>query len=376
MATEPVNPLATGVTAELYKAAIGPEGQDYYLRQFLKFDADGKTGATWHWPAYWATFNWLVFRKMWSRALVYAVALLGLALMIFGVGKLAFSYSDATALMLFLLFLTVAFVLPGLYANAWYYTDCSKKISAALRNAATVKEACEALAGQASNRRRMVSVAVVNVAALALVAGGVSFVQDFNQGGVHLAQTKVDAPAVGDRAGAAQPALAAASMALPEVQTQPASAPAFGASASASLASPAVTEELTTKVALSPAPVTPVAPEPVRMAVTNTDKPVSTAAQDKPAVSVASAGTDEKPKAANATHKWFVQVGAFAKDVNAQNVRTKVEALGLPSAAEPSDTPAGRLIRVRAGPFDSKGEAEKAALQIKALELPAVLVRQ
>jgi len=112
------------------------------------------------------------------------------------------------------------------------------------------------------------------------------------------------------------------------------------------------------------------------MAVANTDKPVSTAAQDKPVVAVASAGTDEKPKAANATHKWFVQVGAFAKDVNAQNVRTKVEAIGLPAAAEPSDTPAGRLIRVRAGPFDSKGEAEKAALQIKALELPAVLVRQ
>lgn len=211
MATEPVNPLATGVTAELYKAAIGPEGQDYYLRHFLKFDADGKTGATWHWPAYWATFGWLVFRQMWSRALVYAVALLGLALMVFGVGKLAFSYSDATALMLFLLFLTVAFVLPGLYANAWYYTDCSKKISAALRNAATVKEACETLAGQASTRRRMVSVAAVSVAALALVAGGVNFVQDFGQGGVHLAQTKLDAPAVGDRAGAAQPALAAAS---------------------------------------------------------------------------------------------------------------------------------------------------------------------
>ncbi|MDO9196095.1 SPOR domain-containing protein [Rhodoferax sp.] len=358
MASEPVNPLATGVTAELYKAAIGPEGQDYYLRHFLKFDADGKTSATWHWPAYWATFGWLVFRKMWSRALVYAVALLGLALMIFGVGKLAFSYSDATALMLFLLFLTVAFVLPGLYANAWYYTDCSKKISAALRNAATVKEACEALSGQASTRRRMAGVAAVNAAALALVAGGVNFVQDFGQGGVPLAQTKLDAPAAGDLAVAAQPALAAASMVVPEPQSPPASQPASVASDPASPASPqAATEELTAKVAQSA-------------------EPVSTAAQDKPVVAVASASTDEKPKAANATHKWFVQVGAFAKDVNAQNVRTKVEALGLPSAAEPSDTPAGRLIRVRAGPFDSKGEAEKAALQIKALELPAVLVRQ
>ena len=65
-----------------------------------------------------------------------------------------------------------------------------------------------------------------------------------------------------------------------------------------------------------------------------------------------------------------------SSDANAQGVRVKLHATGLASTAQASDTPVGRLIRVRAGPFESKDEAERAALRIKAFELPAVLVRQ
>ena len=68
---------SNGVTAELYRAAIGPSAQDYYLKHFLRFDSEGKTSATWHWPAYWATLNWLIYRRMWAWALGYAAALTG-----------------------------------------------------------------------------------------------------------------------------------------------------------------------------------------------------------------------------------------------------------------------------------------------------------
>lgn len=355
MSSEPANPLATGVTAELYKAAIGLEGQDYYLRHFLKFDADGKTSASWHWPAYWSTLNWLVFRKMRGRALAYGMALVGLVLVIFGVGKLLFNYSDSTGLLLFLLFLTAAFVLPGLYANAWYYTDCSKQITAALRDAATVKEACDVLAGQASTRRRWFGMVAANVAMLALLASGLALVLNRGQEGGYLAQMQRAKPVAADVTVALPPAVAPANL----VGAEPAS-PAQSASPPA-------------PVTAMPAAATPSEPLPVTAA--STDKLTSTVAPDQAVASAAGAGTDAKPQAVIARRPWFVQVGAFAKDANAQNVRTKVEATGLVSAAEPSDTPAGRLIRVRVGPFDSKGEAERAALQIKALELPAVLVR-
>ena len=44
MATAAPNPLASGDTAYLYRAAIGAQGQDYYLRHFARFDGEGKTG--------------------------------------------------------------------------------------------------------------------------------------------------------------------------------------------------------------------------------------------------------------------------------------------------------------------------------------------
>lgn len=98
MISDAPNPLANGVTADLYKAAIGPVGQDYYRRKFFEFDGYGRTSTSWHGPACCTTLNWLIFRKMWSLALAYGVTLLGMALLVFGVGKRLFSYSEATGL--------------------------------------------------------------------------------------------------------------------------------------------------------------------------------------------------------------------------------------------------------------------------------------
>ena len=356
--------------AELYKAAIGPRGQDYYLRHFAKFDADGKTGATWHWPAYWSTLNWLIYRKMWGWALVYGAALLGLALVVFGVGKLVFNYSDSTGLLLFLLFLTAAFVLPGLYANAWYYTYCSEKISAALRNTPEEQDARDVLAGQASTNKRWFGLAAANVAVLALGASGAALVLNLGQEGVYLAQMKKGRLAAGGLTATLQPVRASAGVAA-WIEPSPAVPPVLQPAAPLA---PVIAE-----------PVRPPSPAPVQVAVANTDKPVSAAKPDQPVAAAPGAGPharpvrpgpDVKAKTANVRRPWFVQIGAYAKEANAQNVRTRMEATGLPSASESSDTPAGRLFRVRAGPFESRSEAEKAVLRIKALDLPAILVRQ
>ena len=190
MESDAVNIPQTGITAELYRAAIGPHGQDYYMRQFAKFDATGKPSISWHWPAYWATLNWLVYRKMWGWALAYAAALLGLALVVFGVGKLLFNYSDTVGLVMFLALLTGAFILPGLYANAWFYTYCNEKISSVLRSTHEIKEACEVLSAQASDNKRWFAQVSINVAmagamvlgeALRQTAGFVKFGTEFGE---------------------------------------------------------------------------------------------------------------------------------------------------------------------------------------------------
>src|SRR3954465_13885390 len=46
-----------------YEAAIGPNS-GYYLKYFEAFDS-GESKASWHWPAFFVTSFWFLYRKMW-----------------------------------------------------------------------------------------------------------------------------------------------------------------------------------------------------------------------------------------------------------------------------------------------------------------------
>lgn len=315
MLSEPPSPLFQGVTVELYRAAIGPRGQDAYLRHFLRFDLAGKTHLTWHWPACCITLNWLIYRKLWRGVFTYMAILLGLMLLIFGVGTLLFAYSNAMGVALLLLFLVAACVVPGLYANAWYYSWCNERISAVLRDATDLQSACAVLAAEASTERRWGIMALVN-GVLILLAAGV------------LAMVLRQSPPVEEE----------------EVILPSAPAASVAASAPAPVSSETQIEKLP-----EPAPV-PEAP-PV------SDKPKAVVDKSTPARS------------------WFVQVGAFAQEANAQKTLATLKAAGLPTTSDTQVGKNGRLTRVRVGPFASEAGAEQAAAQVRALELPAVLVK-
>ena len=111
---------------EFYKAFIGPKNQYYYLSRFQDFDRVGKAGASWHWPAFFATFYWLLYRKMWGLAALYYFLPYLLAVPF---GALAATAGDATAGLGFVAYLAATFVLVPLYANALYYRRCKKKIA-------------------------------------------------------------------------------------------------------------------------------------------------------------------------------------------------------------------------------------------------------
>lgn len=105
-----------------------------------------------------------------------------------------------------------------------------------------------------------------------------------------------------------------------------------------------------------------------------------------PAKPVASRETDrakalpnDKPTAttaepAEAAERVIVQVGAFADVLRAREVRRKVEAAGLKTYTHVAETPEGRRIRVRVGPFTTRAEADRAAARIKAQGLPAAIL--
>lgn len=76
-------------------------------------------------------------------------------------------------------------------------------------------------------------------------------------------------------------------------------------------------------------------------------------------------------KADTANQRIVVQVGAFADVARAREARLKLERAGLKTYTHVADTPDGKRIRVRLGPFATKAEADKAAARVKALGLPA-----
>ena len=94
----------------------------------------------------------------------------------------------------------------------------------------------------------------------------------------------------------------------------------------------------------------------------------------KEAVKAASAPTAASAPAAAATGRFVVQIGAFSDVAKAHEARVKLEKAGLKTYTQVVQPKEGKRIRVRVGPFESKGEADKVAEKIKKLDLPAAIL--
>ncbi|QTD44589.1 SPOR domain-containing protein [Ottowia testudinis] len=74
----------------------------------------------------------------------------------------------------------------------------------------------------------------------------------------------------------------------------------------------------------------------------------------------------DKPAAADAPpSRFIVQVGAFADDAAVREARQKAERAGIKTYTQAVQTSAGKRTRVRAGPFSSREDADKAAAALK-----------
>ena len=368
------------VVQELYRAAVGEKNRDYYLRQFARFDQAGKTGASWHWPASLSTLNWLAWRGMWSAALAFAALCLTLGLLVFGIGRLVFDFSPTTELILLALCLALVFFLPGLFANAAYYRFSKKRIEAALAASATIDEACASLASQASSNRRWFVLAATNsslVAVIGLFTWLLTSTGSFEASAPTPSSQPVLATAVEPPA-ASPAARLKASDNVPTPATAPvaASEPMASATAAASAPPPSAPPPATLQLADAqpvPAralPARPPASANSAAASTSPSIPATGAAAVK-----AGAASATSPAPAATEFRFALQVGAFANEENARKAQAKLQAAGFKAYLEDLETSQGKRIRVRVGPFATRAEAEKAVPQVKALDLPALLVK-
>lgn len=141
--------------------------------------------------------------------------------------------------------------------------------------------------------------------------------------------------------------------------------------------------------AAAPAPSPAVAPPPeaerARPAATaaTSDAPAKPASADTPKAASVPTGTSAASPSRSAVDEakraqaildgggWVVPLGAYLNTANVKTLQNKADAAGYASYSEKLDTPKGEQIRVRAGPFSSRAEAEKARDALKAAGLPA-----
>ncbi len=140
--------------------------------------------------------------------------------------------------------------------------------------------------------------------------------------------------------------------------------PPRAASQSAAPAASAVREAPKRAAASAPAP----APAP------SAAKTADEAARPSADGERARALLEGRTASAAETARFVVQVGAFADAEAAREMRLKVEKLGLKTYTQIAQTPSGSRIRVRVGPFASRGEADAALAKAKAAGMTAAVL--
>jgi DedD protein len=99
-------------------------------------------------------------------------------------------------------------------------------------------------------------------------------------------------------------------------------------------------------------PVEKTLPKPV-------DKTVAKPDDARRAAAILS-GQSVESKPVEKSGEYLVLIGAFSNEANVKNIKTKLGEQGIKTFTEPLETPQGKKIRVRAGPFSSRDAAEKA----------------
>jgi cell division protein FtsN len=392
------------VTTTLYRAAIGPVSTGYYLPIFSRFEAADHAGISWNTAASLLTLNWLVFRKLWVASLAYVGTLVAVALLVFGIGHVVLQFSNTLMMILGLGFGLLVFVLPGLFGNALFHTECRKAMSKALVGHANVADARDALLGLASTRSRAMWLAAANVVCLLIgfvvytQVAAFSSVTVLPQGALDAGQVSMGRTVDGRIA----PVSSAPAMAAPIAMVSTASTPldvAPTASSAASASAPMAPTSVATPAASAPQAVASGASREIAAAPTAENAlAINPAVEAKPKNEKVEADSKDKtpqavptptvkpakpakPSASNSTHKesasrpYFINVGLFSIPENAERANAKLLEAKLPSVVKELKSTKGRQIRVRVGPLANQAEAAAAAAKIKTLQLDASIIR-
>lgn len=372
-------PRVESRTTRLYRAALGPVNTARYLRVFERFDAVGRRLLVWNPAAGLFTLGWLVFRRLWKEALVYAVLAAGAIGLSLWAWPLMQAWPPGVRWGLLGALGLLGVLLPGLLGDGWVHRQVQRRLLRAVTAAQSMDEARAALARQAATPTRLWKLVATHAAVLAALW------LVWDQGllpaatGPHLATTARPVPT----APAASPPVATASVVLPSTPVLPAVAqqPLGGDAGAvpvpaqvpppAPVQSPVVVPDPPVRAPPATAEQSPaVAPAPASIAVRTT----SAEPGGVPAVAPTTVTplVSARPPAAPAA-AYAINVGLFADAGNARRAQERLQQAGLPVVVQTITTAQGLRTRVRVGPYPQRARADEAAARIRSLGLEAVV---
>lgn len=383
----------TGLLPQLYLHAVGPVGTAYYERVFTRFETLGRTPPTWNHAAAFCTLGWCLLRGLWRPAALWSSMALLLAVLVWAG---AFSALPRQAqVSVALLGAIVLCGVPGFFGNGWYYRLVHQQTMHALEESPSLAQAQARLAQQASSPKQWRLAAVGQVALWALLgvfawhsADSAPEPEPAPERTVGPPQLNFPEPTTTAPAEEVAPPGAAAPLAPPESTL--AMAPSSAMTETTATAAPPGILPITMAEAMpapaAPAPAPTPAPAPKVAAPKAAPAPKAAAAPaPKPAAPVAkttrskptpppAAAPQEKPARTNS--QFYVTLGTYAEVTNAAAVERKVRQAGYAAQSFSTTSNKGVLTRLRAGPFATRAEAEKAQRALRAQRIPASVQEQ
>lgn len=394
---------------ELYRLSVGPIGAAYYQQHFQRFESMGKAVPTWNHGAAFFTLAWLLLRKLWRPAAIYAALLVSCVLVWwYGIhGKLPLT-AEISVCAISLLLLCV---LPGFLGTALYYQHIRNQTLQTLGKASSLAQARVMLSNDAPTKERLQVAAVVQALVAAAIAGLAFFQMDAPDSRpavpVSVGPPNIVIPSV-ESLRAQQPQAFTPSAALPVVETAPAApspiataqteeAPATQAPASKedelsivqlAQAVPASGAAAAIVAATQPANATNAAPplQPQPSASASKTAPAAHTAHTSEVPSKRAVGASRQTASAKTSErarnqrlipgKFYLNAGVYAQASNVDAAVKRLHAAKLTTLQQTVQSNKGELTRLRIGPFDTRRQAEQAAVKAQRLRIETSVFQQ
>jgi cell division septation protein DedD len=410
---------------DLYRLSVGPLNAAYYQQQFSRFETLGKAVPSWNHGAAFFTLAWLVLRKLWRPAGIYAGVVLALVLLWAFVLHARVPVAVEAAGCLFTLGLLC--VVPGFLANGWYYQQVRSQTLSTLTAASSIAQARAKLGHGAPNKARLYRVAAVQALGSVALAALVYSQWDHASRGAPstpapsgppdlvipqvsslyspapsapwmepvlpqavatpVSTSMADKTALPEALPAVPPATLpeARTAAPPESETlaAPLAAATSAAATSATAASAAASAQPIPATVPAPSSVAPTPAATSKNAPKQPAPPASPLPAQKPTTKAAASSKTKAaaepaptPPGRLIPGKYYLNAGVYAQSANVDRAAKQLQALKLNPLRQTISSSKGDLTRLRIGPFDTRKQAEQAAAKAKKLRMDTNLFQQ